>query len=137
MQRSTRQREAILKAIADADRPVGPREILADAARRVRGLGLATVYRAIKSQLADGRIVQIDIPGEPPRYEMAGKDHHHHFSCVACGKVYEIEGCPGDLRSMAPRGFEFLSHEVVIFGRCATCVTGGTVPPRKRRARAA
>ncbi len=137
MQRSTRQREAILGVIADADRPVSTREILAEAALRVRGLGLATVYRTIKSLLADRRIVQVDIPGGTPRYEMAGKEHHHHFSCVACGRVYEIDGCPGDLRSMAPRGFEFHSHEVVLFGRCAACVNGGPGPARRRRARAA
>ncbi len=137
MQRATRQRAAILKAIADADRPVGPREILTDASRSLRGLGLATVYRTIKGALTRHEIVQVDIPGESPRYEMAGKDHHHHFSCVACGKVYEIEGCPGDLRSMAPRGFEFHSHDVVLFGRCARCVQAKPATARKPRARSA
>ena len=131
MQRATRQRSAILDALATADRPLAPREILDAASRRVRGLGMATVYRAVKAALADRTLTQVDIPGEPPRYELAGKDHHHHFSCVTCGRVYEIHGCPGGLSALAPPGFEFHSHEVVLFGRCSSCVA--RTPGRTRR----
>ena len=131
MQRATRQREAIFEAFAAADRPLAPGEILTHASRRVRGLGMATVYRTIKGALGQRRLVRVDIPGEPPRYELAGKKHHHHFSCTACGKVYEIHDCPGELRFMTPRGFEFHSHELVLFGRCAVCVR--TKPAMRRR----
>lgn len=126
-ERQTRQRTAIRDAIADAGSPIAPREILARAQTKVRGVGLATVYRTLKL-LADAGIVKtVDIPGESPRFELAGKAHHHHFVCRGCGKVFELEGCCGHFHDEVPRGFKVEDHEVVLFGRCAACAT-----PRKR-----
>src|SRR3954463_2966243 len=98
--RQTRQRQAIRDAIGDAGNPLSPREILEHAQSRVTGIGMATVYRTLKL-LADAGVVQaVEIPGEPARYELAGKDHHHHFYCNSCGKVFEVEGCVGDFSSL-------------------------------------
>ena len=91
------------------------------AQRHLPGLGIATVYRTLKSWLEEGSLVQVDLPGEPPRYEATGKQHHHHFHCRACDRVYELEGCPDGLKSLTPAGFSLESHEVVLYGRCATC----------------
>lgn len=107
---------------------MSPREILAEAKSRVNGIGMATVYRTLKL-LADAGVVQaVEIPGEAPRYELAGKGHHHHFYCKACGKVFEVDGCPGDFSELTPRGFKLDEHELVLFGRCAVCAE-----PKARR----
>jgi hypothetical protein len=45
MERSTRQREAILRTFEAIDRPLSPIEILTSAKKRVPRLGIATVYR--------------------------------------------------------------------------------------------
>ena len=122
-ERQTRQRQAIRDAIGDAGVPLSPREILASAQARVDGIGMATVYRTLKL-LADAGVVQaVEIPGESPRYELAGKGHHHHFYCNGCGKVFEVEGCPGDFSDLTPKGFRLDNHELVLFGRCAPCVS--------------
>ena len=91
--------------------------------RRVHrpGLGIATVYRTLKALVEEGALTQVELPGEPPRYETHGKRHHHHFHCRACDRVYELEGCPEGLRSLTPAGFSLESHEVVLYGRCAAC----------------
>ena len=132
MERNTRQRAAILEALQEANRPLTPQEILDLARRKLATLGQATVYRAIKSLLLDKALQAVSIPGEPDRYEVAGKPHHHHFYCRTCSRVYEMEGCPGPLNGLAPRGFEVDAHEVLLYGRCATCAT-----PRPRRKAAA
>jgi Fur family ferric uptake transcriptional regulator len=120
-ERNTRQRKAIKDAIEQAGVPLSPKEILDSAQRKVSGLGLATVYRTLKL-LADESLVEIvEIPGEAPRYELAGKGHHHHFYCRDCGKVFEIHDCPGDFGKLAPRGFKTDGHELVLFGRCEPC----------------
>jgi Fur family transcriptional regulator, ferric uptake regulator len=120
-ERQTRQRQAIRDAIGDAGVPLSPREILAQAKSRVDGIGMATVYRTLKL-LADAGVVQtVEIPGEAPRYELAGKGHHHHFYCKGCGKVFEVDGCPGDFSELTPRGFRLDEHELVLFGKCAGC----------------
>jgi Fur family ferric uptake transcriptional regulator len=120
-ERRTKQRQAIRDAIGDAGVPLSPREILESAQARVDGIGMATVYRTLKL-LADAGVVQaVEIPGESPRFELAGKGHHHHFYCNACGKVFEVEGCPGDFSDLTPKGFRLDNHELVLFGKCAPC----------------
>ncbi|MFZ4573120.1 MAG: Fur family transcriptional regulator [Phycisphaerales bacterium] len=120
-ERQTRQRSAIRDALHNSGRPLSPKEILEHAQKSVSGLGLATVYRALRALAEAGLVKVVEIPGESPRYEVTGKGHHHHFCCRVCGKVYEIDGCCGHYHDDVPAGFEVEGHEVVIFGRCASC----------------
>lgn len=121
MERNTTQRRAIHRALEDAGRPLGPGEIFEAARSLVPGLGIATVYRAIKRLLADGFLAEVELPGEPPRYELAGKAHHHHFRCTSCRKVYDLDRCTDSFLELLPRGFRLDGHELYLFGRCAEC----------------
>ena len=93
------------------------------AARKAPGIGLATVYRSLKALIEAGDVAVVTLPGDTPRYELAHLHHHHHFHCRACGGVFEVEGCPGDLAALAPSGFAVDGHEVVLYGRCARCAS--------------
>jgi len=104
-----------------ADRPLTPAEILEGARASVPGMGVATVYRAVKILQGDGVLHQVELPGGLPRYELAGKDHHHHFHCRICGRVFEVAACPGELTQLAPPGFTLEAHEVILYGRCPAC----------------
>ena len=121
MERNTRPRQAVQEALADAGRPMSPLEVLAAAQRALPSLGLATVYRQIKSLTAEGWLVPVELPGEPARYEQSGKAHHHHFRCRRCERIFEVEGCLLKLPTALPRGFKLENHEVVLFGLCADC----------------
>lgn len=121
MQRKTAQREILRDCFTEANRPLSPQEALDAAQRRLPRMGIATVYRTLKSLVEDGWLVPVDIPGEPPRYERAGKPHHHHFHCRECGTVYDVQGCPPNLRALTPRGFRLEGHEVVLYGLCRGC----------------
>lgn len=121
MKRDTQQRRAIRTAIEEFGRPLGPREVLDAARSHCPGIGIATVYRTLKTLVEEGALAQVELPGDPPRYEATGKQHHHHFHCRACDRVYELEGCPEGLRGLTPSGFSLESHEVVLYGRCAAC----------------
>lgn len=121
MERRTSQREAIRNVVVRADRPLSPREIHHAAADRVPGLGIATVYRAIKAGVTDGWLQPVELPGGQTRYEPAGKGHHHHFECRACSSVFEVDGCPGNLAELTPRGFKLEDHDVVLYGLCGGC----------------
>ena len=123
MERDTRQRRAIRRVIEEAGRPLSPQEVLKVAQTHTPSLGIATVYRTLKGLVTQGWLVQVELPGEPPRYETATKDHHHHFQCRTCGQVYEIEGCPEDVQPLTPAGFLLEGHYMVLYGQCATCVT--------------
>ena len=119
--RQTRQQTAIREAFLSSDRPLSPQEVFTEANRRASGIGLATVYRHLKSLVAEAWLVPVDLPGEPPRYELSGKRHHHHFHCRRCGRLFDIPGCPGPLASAAPKGFEVEDHEITLYGRCPDC----------------
>ena len=71
--------------------------------------------------VAEGAVKVIELPGENPRYEVATSTHHHHFSCTSCHRIYDVAGCPGNLRRLAPRGFTVEDHEVTLYGRCSDC----------------
>jgi Fur family ferric uptake transcriptional regulator len=121
MERSTRQNTAIRQAIAAAGRPLSPTEVLDEARRHVAALGLATVYRTLKALLDEGVLQAVTLPGEVARYEIAHRGHHHHFRCDACQRVFDVEGCPGDLAGLAPPGFTVERHEITLYGQCPDC----------------
>ncbi len=122
MERSTRQRSAIRTAIERAQRPLSPLEVLAAAQAEVPALGLATVYRNLKLLVDAHEVTPVTLPGDSPRYEIAHLQHHHHFQCTACERVYDVHQCPGNLARMAPPGFTVDRHELTLYGRCAGCL---------------
>lgn len=119
--RNTKQREAIRTAIEAAARPLSPQEILELARQGGSQVGIATVYRTIQVLLEEKWLTPVDIPGRPLHYERAGLEHHHHFYCTDCDRVFELEGCPLAARPKTPRGFKVESHQVTLFGTCRTC----------------
>ena len=99
-QRTTKQFEAIRKAIDSAGRPLSIEEIHDVASRTVETLGQRTVYRV---------------------YELASiaSKHHHHFHCKACDRFFDVDGCPGGLKKMVPKGFVLEHHDLTLSGLCA------------------
>jgi len=121
LERSTRQRSALLTVLRQAARPLLAQELLTLSQDLVPGLGQATVYRNLKAMVEDGVLAPVMLPGENPRYELAGLQHHHHFKCQRCGKVFDVAGCPGAMASMAPPGFSVTAHDLTLYGQCAGC----------------
>lgn len=119
----TRQRQAIREALEAADRPLSPQEVLEAAQDEVPGLGLATVYRNLSRLLEDGWLVAVDSIGDNRRYERAGKEHHGHYHCRECDRVFDLSGCAATaVHATVPEGFTVESHELVVHGRCSDCV---------------
>jgi len=125
MERITKQGTAILEAIKTAGRPLLSNEILQISNLTVPGMGQATVYRNLKSLLDRDEIQEVILPGENPRYEIAESDHqhHHHFQCKKCDKVYDVHACPGDCSILAPTGFVVENHELILYGTCVKCMS--------------
>ncbi len=153
MERHTRQRQAVVDALARSGQALSPQDLLEQAKADVPSLNLSTVYRQIKGLQDAGQIVRVELPGQPPRFESAASEkalaaaghkhrahetlrlahaphadaapqHHHHFHCTACDRVYPIHACPGPMNNLAPAGFEVQHHDLTLRGRCASCVTG-------------
>ena len=121
MERDTRQRQAIYKAMVKASRPLAVNELFLLAKREIVGLGIATIYRNLKILQTEKRIIQVDLPGQPPRWELPHEDHHHHFLCRTCNKLFEVYDCPDDLQRLLPKGYTLEEHDILLRGQCDTC----------------
>ena len=121
-ERNTRQRRTIREVVERAGRPLSTDEILASAQASIPSLGKATVYRSIRALLDEGWLTAVDVPGRSALYERAGKEHHHHFQCSHCNRVYELGACASEIRGELPAGFISTGHDVTIYGACAACL---------------
>jgi Fur family ferric uptake transcriptional regulator len=121
VRRDTQQRSAIHKALTDAGRPLSVEELLKLARNEFAGLGIATVYRNLKTLQLQGHIAQVDLPGQPPRWEVSPEHHHHHFLCRICNRMFEIPDCPKDIKQLVPHGFVLEEHDILLIGQCDIC----------------
>lgn len=121
--RDTRQQRAIREAIESAGRPLSVQEIHELASAEVSSLGIRTVYRVIGRMVEDQDLAAVVVLGQPDRYEPAAvaAEHHHHFRCEDCDRVFDVHGCPGGLSRMLPEGFTLGGHELTLWGQCAEC----------------
>jgi len=117
----TRQCQAIQRVLQDTDQPLELLEILHASQTYAPGLGLSTVYRALKALVAQGKLVPITLPGEPTRYEAVGRGHHHYFHCRVCQRFYAIVCQFANLQQIVPAGFRLEQHEVILYGLCGIC----------------
>jgi len=119
--RQTRQRQALRDTFEHADRPLSAAEALEAAQDEVPTLGIATAYRAINQLVDEGVLKPVELPGEPTRYELPDKPHHHHFHCRACGQVFCVPVKCAKLDAAVPGGYVIESHEVILYGTCPDC----------------
>ena len=122
--RRTKQRNTIIKEVVSAEGPLSIEEIHTRASAQVPGLGIATVYRTIKTLKEEGQVAVVELPGEEPRYEPSGRAHHHHFRCLSCEQIFDLELCPVGLPegTTLPGGYTVEDHSLTLYGRCSLCI---------------
>ncbi len=122
--RSTRQREEILRVFFEAKGPLSVSDVLERAGLRVPGLGIATVYRNLKLLQDSGQLKSVILPSGETRFERVGLAHHHHFQCLNCSEVVDLDFCPVQLPvgTTLPGGYAIEGHEITFYGRCPNCL---------------
>jgi Fur family ferric uptake transcriptional regulator len=130
--RMTRQRRAVLDAIAAHPGSFMVVDLYDLARRAEPRLGLATVYRTVELLRRTGSLRPLAGEGRPA-YVQCHPGHHHHLVCLTCGTVEETELCaaPSEAEVRERHGFQPQAHEVDIYGTCARCGSTGEpmVPP--------
>ena len=122
--RKSRRREAVLGALLASKGHLSAEGAHREAAKACPGIGLATVYRVLKQLLADGEALEFTPADGVARYEAAGRAHHDHLICLACGSFIEASDPALERlqdRLAARHGFTPSSHRLVIYGTCAAC----------------
>jgi Fur family transcriptional regulator, ferric uptake regulator len=121
MKRDTQQRAAIWNSLVRAGRPLSVHEVFDLARKEISGLGIATVYRNLKDLQSEDKVAQVELPGQPPRWEVTPEEHHHHFLCRNCDRIYEINNCPEDIARLLPEGYTLEEHDILLRGVCRIC----------------
>lgn len=121
MERKTKQRRIIQEVFKKEARPLNPSEVHTLARQQLPTIGIATVYRTIRDLEREGKITSVDIPNKGLYYEASRTEHHHHFHCRVCQRIYEIECTLPTEAQVLRNGFYVEDHEVVYHGVCAAC----------------
>ncbi len=120
--RRAKQQLTVLRVLGEADGPLSARELWSRLSGT--GVGLATVYRALRRGVEEGALEPVEVLGGGVRYEPKDRAHHHHFLCSICDHAFDLFGCVEGLESLIPDGFQMTAHEVVLVGTCDACGNG-------------
>ncbi len=121
--RTTKQRLAVLEALARRDDAVTAQELHQELLRRDERTGLATVYRTLAALAEAGELDTFQREGEQA-FRLCGTDHHHHLVCESCGSVQEVAGDEVETwvaRTARRHEFRVTGHRADIFGVCRSC----------------
>jgi len=126
-QRYTPLRQALVRALATAGRPLTIPEIV-DAAP---DLPQSSAYRNVTILIEAGVVRRVVGTDDHGRFELAEElsSHHHHLICSRCGMVEDLRSSPqlermlGQLAEVAAaeQGFHVAEHRLDLVGLCAGC----------------
>lgn len=122
--RPTRQRLAVIEAMASFEDFRSAQEIHELMARRGDPVGLATVYRTLQKLADAGDVDLLRTESGETIYRRCSDSHHHHLVCRSCGATVEVEGPTVErwTRTIAEEhGYAAVSHSLEIFGTCPAC----------------
>jgi Fur family ferric uptake transcriptional regulator len=138
--RATWQRAAVLRVLAGCQDFVSAQELHALLAAAGSGVGLTTVYRALRDLESAGRVdVVRDEAGERRYRRRLSDGHRHYLMCRCCGRsqvvASEVVEEWAD-RVGADAGFAAVQHTIELTGICAGCLSAaerGEPPCRPTR----
>jgi Fur family ferric uptake transcriptional regulator len=124
--RPTRQRRAVVDALASVDDFRSAQEIHELLGRRGDPVGLATVYRTLQRLAEAGDVDVLRTEDGEAIYRRCSDTHHHHLVCRTCGRTVEVEGPAVErwTRAIAAEhGYDDVSHTLEIVGTCRDCLS--------------
>ncbi|MCG8402570.1 MAG: transcriptional repressor [Firmicutes bacterium] len=118
----TRQRRIIIEVLLKNRRPLTALELYNQAKHRLPAISHDTLYRNLEVLSFLKVVSRINARGGD-LFELE-KHHHHHFTCLQCGEVKCLDGCPigpGQLAEARRQGLEVVYHKFELSGYCNKC----------------
>jgi len=119
----TKQRQAVLQVIREADEHLTANEVFEDARRLLPGISFATVYNSLRFLKQEGLIGEVRFGNDATRYDRK-LSRHDHALCNKCGKLVDLElSIPVELLEVASdlSKFKAESIEQTLRGLCPEC----------------
>lgn len=127
--RLTKQRQAVIDALAGRADFRSAQRIHEDLLKSEAKIGLATVYRNLRSLAADHEVDVLMSPDGEALYRRCDQgQHHHHLVCRVCLRSEEIEATAVEnwVSGLGKQyGFTNLEHSIEVFGICSSCSSSG------------
>ena len=120
----TKQRQAVLRVIHEADEHLTANDVFESARRHLPGISFATVYNSLRYLKSEGLIAEVHFGTDAARYDRK-LTRHDHAMCSECGKLVDMElSIPDALRQQAAdlSKFEAESVELILRGLCPDCI---------------
>ena len=135
--RLTAPRHAVLEVVRGIKAHPTAEEVHRLVARRAPGVSLGTVYRNLRLLVNAGLLGEL--PGPRARFD-ANTRAHHHFTCLRCGRIADVEAPVAEphSRALAKRveartGLTITHHRIDFLGRCRECQAKRSARPGRRR----
>jgi Fe2+ or Zn2+ uptake regulation protein len=121
--RLTRQREAVLQVIQQADKHLSAQEVYDRVRQQLPGIAYGTVYNALSYLMEAGLIQVVNVGNGPALYDR-NLNRHDHLVCRHCGKV--LDYAFGDLEQAKDQvakatGFRIERAQALFVGLCPDC----------------
>jgi Fur family transcriptional regulator, ferric uptake regulator len=119
----TLSQERILNLLRSHTQELSAQDIHAEFRRQHGMMGLATVYRSLRSLQLSGRVQARTLKTGESVYSLA-REEHHHLTCLQCGISLPIENCPiQELEQQLEhiKNFKVYYHTLEFFGLCSPC----------------
>jgi Fe2+ or Zn2+ uptake regulation protein len=122
----TPKRLAILTILMNESSYLSPEEVWKKLKKQFSRIGLPTVYRNLEELATGDVITKVAHPNRQLYYFFCpNRDHHHHFVCLSCRSVEDIEFCALDtLQREVKRKLngKIVSHILQVNGYCRHCM---------------
>ena len=119
----TPRRQAIIQLFINGKGHLTPEEVWGKLKKKFDRCGFPGVYRNLESLVGCGILTRIQQFDRKKHYGLCSApqgDHHHHITCIKCGKVDEIKNCAID-GSKKIKGYKVISHFMQVNGICDVC----------------
>ncbi len=120
---NTKSRRLIFHLLSSSKKPMSATEIVDKSSGT---MDKTTVYRTLDSFKKIGLLNHVNI-GWKQKYELSEvfRRHHHHMSCIVCGKVISFEESYKLLAELErlEEAYRFIidEHTIELRGRCNSC----------------
>lgn len=120
--KKTDKREQILDIFSKTEKYITARDILDVMMTEHPGMSYDTIYRNLNTFVQLGILEETELTGEKHfRMHCEMDHHHHHFICMVCGNIKEVNFCPMEMLQNSIPGYQIEKHKFEIYGNCPEC----------------
>jgi Fur family ferric uptake transcriptional regulator len=126
--RFTKNRQKILALLQQLEGEISAQQLHLELHQQGSRIGLATVYRTLKSLHWEGLVQERATLAGESLYSLVADAHHHyhHLNCIYCGNSIPLQDGECQIGKQLNRwcqtqNFKVYYHTLEFFGLCDTC----------------